>query len=447
MGEVSILLFEMAINVFESCLLIEFITKFNGCKYEGIKQRIMFLTASVLIFAEVSMSNYMDMPIEIPSYIAIAIMIIYSMTALKGHPLIKIYSCILINVILILINGCYIFIFGMIFNVSVDSMMGTSEAHRFVLLLSSKITLFYISRIILKFRSGNYKKVPDSSWILITVIPVLTIFIMVTITESAVYNNDKRRTFYLLLSIFGLIAANVIFYRTFMKSVKDYEVSTENQLLKQNIKLQEKHSVELKNLYTEIQTMRHNMKNQLLGIRTFIEDKNNDRALNYINSLIENIELTKKFVFTKNDMFNAIINNKFSEANYKGIKTGYNISYEVVDLIEDADINILFGNLLDNAIEACEKLTDNKQIYLSIMKKRGYISIQVKNTIANSVLQDNPELLTDKPDKLNHGMGIRSIRKTVEKYDGIIDFTENGNIFICDILLLGKNNKNACQVY
>ena len=447
MGEALILLFELAINIFESCLLIEFITKFNGCKYEGIKQRIMFLTTVVLLFADVSMSNYVDVPIEIPSYIAIAIMIIYSMTALKGHPLIKIYSCILINVILILTNGCYIFIFGIIFNVSVDSMMVTSEAHRFVLFLSSKITLFYISRIILKFRSGNYKKVPDSSWILITVIPMLTIFIMVTITESAVYNNDKRRTFYLLLSIFGLIAANVIFYRIFMKSVKDYEISTENRLLKQNIKLQEKHSVELKNLYTEIQTIRHNMKNQLLGIRTFIEDKNNDRALNYINSLIENIELTKKFVFTKNDMFNAIINNKFSEANYKGIKTGYNISYEVVDLIEDADINILFGNLLDNAIEACEKLTDNKQIHLSIMKKRGYISIQVKNTIANSVLQDNPELLTDKPDKLNHGMGIRSIRKTVEKYDGIIDFTENGNTFICDILLLGKNNKNTCQVY
>lgn len=447
MAEILMLLFELSINLFESYILIEFITEFNGCKYEEFKQKILFLSAIVLLFADVSIANYMEIPVEIPSYIAIIIMIIYSMAALTGKPLIKIYSCILINVILILVNGCAIFIFGMIFSVSVDEMMTVFGAHRFVLLVSSKIILFYLSRIILKFKAVNYKKIPASSWVLITVIPLLTIFIMVTITESAVYNNNTKSTFYLLLSIFGLITTNVIFYRTFMKSVRDYEISTENRLLKQNIELQKKHSAELKNLYKEIQTMRHDMKNQLLGIRTFVEDKNNGRALNYINSLIEDIDMTKKFVFTNNDMFNAIINNKFSDANSKGIKTTYDIGYEIENQIEDADINILFGNLLDNAIEACEKLEGNKEINLSIMKKRGYISIQVKNTVAEPVLQENPGLLTNKADKLNHGMGIRSIKKTVQKYDGIIDFTENGNIFICDILLLEKNSENAYQVY
>jgi sensor histidine kinase regulating citrate/malate metabolism len=225
-----------------------------------------------------------------------------------------------------------------------------------------------------------------------------------------------------------------------MKSIKDYGILTENQLLKQHIIMQEKHSIEIKNLYKEIETIRHDIKNQLISIRTFVEDNNNDRALNYISDIIKEIDLTKKLIFTKNDMFNAIIDNKFSKANSKGIKTSFMIYHELEKQINDADINILFGNLLDNAIEACGNLVGEKEIQLLIEKKRDYILIQVKNTIENSVLQDNPKLLTSKVDKFNHGMGIRSIRKIVRKYDGIIDFSESRNMFICDILILDDNS-------
>ncbi len=435
MYNIFILLFELSVNIFEAYIMVDFIVKFNGSKYNDCKNTVVFISVVVLLFIVVTAANFIDTSIEIPSYIALIIMIIYGLFALNGKVLIKVASCISINVIQILVNGFSVFIFSLIFDIKVDSMITTFGIYRFVMLISSKIAFFYVSRIILRFKYISNKNIPSSSWILVTVIHLLTIVIMVAITESAVYNGDLRVTFYLALSILCLIIINIIFYYTFMISIKNHEIYLENQLLKHNMELQKKHSIELMDLYKQIQTMRHDMKNQLIGAYALIEDFDYNRALNYILAIIKNIDFTKKFVFTENEMLNAIINNKFNEANDKGIKTSFNINCDLGNKINIVDINILFGNLLDNAIEACEKIKGEKEIFLTIEKQRGYISIQVNNSIENSVLQHNPNLLTVKTDKSNHGLGINSIRRIVQKYDGQIDFYENGTTFTSKILI------------
>ncbi len=430
------IIFELSINLFESYLMTEFISKFNGYKFSGIKRNILFILTVLLLFLNISIANYIGTLIEIPSYTALVIMIIYSIIALKGKFLVKIFSCIILNVLLILINSFSLFTFGMLYNVSFDDMIATFGIYRFACLVTSKIMLFYISRIILKIKINKFDKTPFSVWMLMTIVPLLTIFIMVVITDIAMFNNYPRITVYLFLSLLGLILNNIIFYVLFMKLGKEYETITENELLKYNIILKNKHSEEIKELYKEIQTMRHDMKNQIIGISSLIQDKNYIKAIEYSNVIIENINKTRKFVFTKNDMFNVIVNNKFSEANSKGIKTSYSINYELEQQIEDTDINILFGNLLDNGIEACEKLVNNKEVSLVIDKKRDYIFIEVKNTIEKSVLKENPNLLTTKLEKLKHGIGVISVKKVVEKYNGIIDFYEKDKFFCCNILLL-----------
>lgn len=439
MNHIFVILFELSINIFESYLMIDFISRFNGFKYKCAKKSILYIIAIFIIFTNVTTANYYESFIEIANYISILIMIIYSVIALEGKLLKKLLSCILFNAVLILINSFSLFIFGMIFNVSISTMIKTFGIYRFTCLITSKIILFYASKIILKIKINKYEKSPIYSWILITIMPLLTIFIMVTITESAIINNSIRITFYLFLSIIGLILTNTICYFLFIKLGKEYEISIENKILKQNIKLSNKHSLEIKQLYKEIQTMRHDMKNQLISIQSCFNEKNYERGIEFTNSIIESIEITKKYVFTKNDMFNAIVNNKFSEANSKGIKTRYSINYELDNQIEDSDINILFGNLLDNAIEACEKLDINKEIDLLINKKRDYIFIEVKNTISKSVLKENPNLITSKHDKSSHGIGVKSIKNVVKKYNGIIDYKEYNSTFSCKILLLEKN--------
>lgn len=437
------LLFELSINLIESFLMIDFISRFNGFKFTGLKKNMLYTLSTLILFVNVTISNYMETFVEIPSYIALVVMVLYCIFALNGKVTVKILSCVLFTVLLIVVNSLSVFGFGLIYGVDVQTMVTTFGIYRVSCLLTSKIALFYISRIILKLKIRQYENAPFSSWILITIIPVLTVFIMVVITESAISISNPRTTFYLILSIIGLIIMNILFYYLFIKTGKEFEIITENELLKQNINLQRTHSFETKKLYKEIQTMRHDMNNHLIGIKSFLEDDNLSKGLAYINSIIQDIEKTKKLVFTKNDMFNAIVNNKFSEANAKGIKTSYFINYEIDQKIEDNDIIILFGNLLSNAIEACEKTVGEKEITLMVDKKRDYIFIEVKNSIEKSVLTENPDLNTTKMDKIHHGLGVKSIKNVVQKYEGIINYTEQGNVFISSVLLLENNTKNS----
>lgn len=444
MDVIYVNIFEWTINLFESYLMIDFESKFNEYRFSGIKRNVCFAIAVIISFLGISVSNYLNMFIEIPSYICIVIMILYGLVALNGSFVKKILSCMIFNVIMTLTSSFSLFIYGMIFNVGVDKLISEFGIYRFVCVITTKIALFYISRIILRLKISKIEKIPNSTWIAITVIPLLTIFIMVTITETAIYNNDTRITFYLFLSIVGLILTNAIFYYLFGKLGEEYGIITENTLLKTKLELQRKHSIETKELYKEIQNMRHDMKNQLIGIRAYYKNESYEKGINHINTLIDNIDVTKKFIFTNNDMLNTIVNSKFSEANLKGVKTYYNINYDFDDKMDDADINILFGNLMDNAIEACENLEIEKEIKLLIDKKRDYILIEISNTIATSVLISNPDLTTSKNDKLNHGIGIRSIRKVLQKYNGILNYQEKGNMLYCNILLLEeKIRKNS----
>jgi len=89
------IIFELSISLFESYLMIEFISKFNGCKYSGSKKNILFASAVLLLFVNVTIANYIQTFIEIPSYIALVIMIIYSIAALNGKFLVKLFSSII----------------------------------------------------------------------------------------------------------------------------------------------------------------------------------------------------------------------------------------------------------------------------------------------------------------------------------------------------------------
>ena len=83
---------------------------------------------------------------------------------------------------------------------------------------------------------------------------------------------------------------------------------------------------------------------------------------------------------------------------------------------------ILIGNLLDNAIEECEKISDGeKEIIIKITKGRFYLNISVKNPTHCPVLKYNPDLVSTKEAKEFHGMGVKSIKNIVAKYDGLIN--------------------------
>ena len=108
--------------------------------------------------------------------------------------------------------------------------------------------------------------------------------------------------------------------------------------------------------------------------------------------------------------------------------------------VEDIDLCNLIGNLLDNAICAAEKCDlDSRLIEVRISSAGSKLVMIVKNSIRDSVLKENPNLKSTKPNSAEHGFGIKTIKYIAAKYNGEFDFYEEDLIFIIRVELHKEN--------
>ena len=143
---------------------------------------------------------------------------------------------------------------------------------------------------------------------------------------------------------------------------------------------------------------------------------------------------SREFVSTENIAFDAIVNTKLAVCDQKMIFMKIKIMSGVIDSFDSIDTGILFGNLIDNAIEAAEQ-SEAKRISLTVQAKGEYLSVLISNTVKSPVLENNKSFESTKNDVELHGIGLKSVRGIVEKYDGMIDFYEKSGEFYCNVLL------------
>ena len=148
-------------------------------------------------------------------------------------------------------------------------------------------------------------------------------------------------------------------------------------------------------------------------------------------TILDSVGSIGSMVKFENRTIDYIVNAKLSNIESRQIKISGNIS-DIIG-IEDIDLSIVLGNILDNAIEATEGIC-NAVIDLYFFDKNNYHNIICKNTINQSVLSDNPDLKTKKDEKLYHGFGIQSVKEIVSYYKGMIDFYEENNMFCVHIM-------------
>lgn len=164
----------------------------------------------------------------------------------------------------------------------------------------------------------------------------------------------------------------------------------------------------------------HDMKNHLLALKNYSREQDWIGLDNYLNELSEDILDYNYQIWTGNRMLDMILNEKSKEAKDKKIDMQINTEVFTTLPFTDREIISLFGNLLDNAIEACERITDkNTWIHIKMKKKNQLLYFEIKNTTETTVQQVPGKFITTKTDGTLHGYGIKNIMDVVEKYHGI----------------------------
>lgn len=178
--------------------------------------------------------------------------------------------------------------------------------------------------------------------------------------------------------------------------------------------------------YMNSQKIYHDMKNHLIIINQYILENENNKALEYIQSIKGPIFYLDNSVWSGIKVIDFVLNYKLMEAQKEKIKVEYNID-KITNrefLIQDNELCALLSNLLDNAIDACKILEEDKrEIKVTIKYINNMLIIKTCNRTLNPPVKKNGKYITQKKDKYRHGIGISSIKNVVSKYEGCIDFT------------------------
>lgn len=208
-----------------------------------------------------------------------------------------------------------------------------------------------------------------------------------------------------------------------------YETSStryQNKLLKNQVD-------EVQNIYMTMRGWRHDYHNHLQSLKAKLNKNQIDESIDYLNELEKDLDDIHQIVETGNINVDAILNSKLSLAMTHDIDVNVKVSIPKDLPINNIDCCVLLGNLIDNAIEACEKVNENKYIrlYIGLYKKQLYISIT--NATNEIVRKFDDEYITTK--RGNHGHGLKRINKVVEKYNGYINRKNEPGVFVTEIML------------
>lgn len=203
----------------------------------------------------------------------------------------------------------------------------------------------------------------------------------------------------------------------------------ENTLLSDRMKQQQMNVLKIEEDYYDARKIRHDIKRSLGIYLRLLEDGNVTKVKEQIREQMGNITESQIVFMDGNSMINAVLNEKRTLCRMKGVELRIQWTVEIEHRME-MDVAILLSNLLDNAIEAQEESESYRVIFVNIFEQNGMYNFVVKNPIQNSVLEKNSVPETKKENGLLHGIGLKSVQDTVEKYDGMIDFEEADGTFI-----------------
>ena len=312
--------------------------------------------------------------------------------------------------------------------------------------LDSDITQFFqrfltelrlILVLVLYFFSRRKKNAPErkvqKSFL---IIPILSAVLIIYLHEAQIMRNSIDLIFSWIVTII-VIVINIITYILFRKQEQYHiaEGEMKNQL--KEYEYQKLHYEQVEQHQQEIRKIRHDMKNQIAGIYGYLEKGEIEEGKREVCSILNQLEKAEQKLFTANAVVNGILNMKYVEIEAKQIEAKLDVKLPEILGITGTDLGVLFGNILDNSIEACESCKKEKWIDLFAVYENHGIVICCKNSCSETVM----DLHTRKSDKRNHGFGLSSVKQIVEKYNGDVWWESEKESFTLNINLWEKIEK------
>ena len=267
--------------------------------------------------------------------------------------------------------------------------------------------------------------------LLLLVIPAMSVIVL-----SVLMLGELEKMFAILISGCMLIINISVFYL--------YHILTENyihlrdhDIYKQQTYAYQNQLEVIMESQNRVRALRHDMKNHILALQILVQRKEVEETNQYLDSMKNFMTNPEEYVKTGNDAVDSLLNYKIQKANevLNVVETKISIPEQLC--LRSFDLNVLLGNLLDNAIDASMQ-TEDKKLKITIKLDKGILFLNICNSCQMIADEKMNFLETTKEDKANHGIGLKNVRRIVEKYHGDITFFYENNIIQTDVMMYVK---------
>lgn len=194
-----------------------------------------------------------------------------------------------------------------------------------------------------------------------------------------------------------------------------------NLVYEQQLDLCERHQKETEISMLQMREVRHNMRNHLISILAYAEKGECEKIITFVNDVMSEGNLKISCTNSGNIVTDSLIDYWHRMAENEGIEFWSDLSIPMEIPFKGADISLILGNLLENAVEGARKANGRKYIRFKMKYDRNNLLIVVENNYSGKLVKTKgKELRTTKLDTANHGIGLSSVNKTARRYHGTV---------------------------
>ncbi len=300
-------------------------------------------------------------------------------------------------------------------------------------LLFSKLITFILTVAVTLIIKKNTQIVKFKDYLCFIVTPLISIATIITISFEF-DTGEPNATVGICFAAAGLMIINIIVYYLLENIIDATEIREKQARMEQQFAFQEQKYEQASQSFKSISSVIHDTNKHLVYLNECVERHEFDEAKRYIGTAIEHIDKSYKRINTGFLPIDALVSNSLNIAETNNITFKSDIKIEKERIcIERYDLCVALGNLLDNAVEACKKVSnpDDRIISVSIVTGDNSMVIHIENS-AERMIGSN--FKTDKKDKLLHGYGISNVKAISEKYGGV--FTIERKESSCESVLI-----------
>ena len=380
----------------------------------------------------------------------------------KGKWIKKMFIVMVFTVMNIIIEAILINVMIMIAKIENPEKL-VQNPFQTIVLITTQLFVFALIQCINYWWGNRLQKTsPGENWYACIGVSICCFMAAAILTLDIIKRNEASYSILIVLAI--LVIINFISYYFYLILGEKNRLELETKKNKEQIQIYQQWEKVSERTRKEVQKFCHDINNHIYSLQYICEkgnkSENPGKYLEKVAAYLSNIGNSYKDISnrknTGNIAIDSIIELKETYAYSKGISMQSHIYIPEDMKVNDADMIIILGNLLDNAIEACEKIKEEaeKRIVLKIRYSMGNLFIQIKNTYNGHLngkegcLENMEELKTSKADKKFHGIGMKNVANIVTKYNGEISWYAEKDIFISEVLLYEVENETLenCQI-